>query len=241
MGPNACDSALNPISAAVGRIGSHPPRLASAVRRLFGELAANEQSGWSQLGRGLSGRRRPRPRCSIRRTMTIRRATSRSWSISAAFGWNACAASATCGWPGGCGVCWAWTRCCQIFGRSRDAKKCLWPTVAVILTIARFCRGVERITHRDDVVSRARPCRELVGHIDRRRSTPTGSDAGLDWLLPHKSHHRQASERSPRMGCSTWNTKCPVVRRDQHVFRGPMPRRTASRRKRVMFSPRRAA
>ena len=188
----------------------------------LGELAANEQSGWSQLGRGLSGRRRPQQSLlAIRCTMTIRRATSRSWSISAAFGWKTyCAASATCGSPGGCGVCWAWTRCCQSLAEP-GREEVSWPRVAVILDHRPILPAVERTTHRDDVVSR-HGLGGLVGRI-AGEGLHRPALCGLGLAAAAQVAHRQASERSPRWVVRL-GIRPAVVRRDQHVFRGPMHR-----------------
>ena len=79
----------------------------------LGTLGRGEKSGWAQLGRSLSGKRRSRPDPSLfdpphydepdeDEPVLVNFATS---------AWNASATSATSGWPGGCGDCSNWMFC----------------------------------------------------------------------------------------------------------------------------------
>jgi len=77
----------------------------------LGELKPSEQSGWAQLGRKLSGKRRPQPSLfdpphyddpSADVPVLVRLRDVRL---------NGCGTSATSGWRWGCGGCWGWTRC----------------------------------------------------------------------------------------------------------------------------------
>ena len=185
----------------------------------LGELTRSEQNGWAQLGRSLSGKQaavavavRSAP---LRRAVGRRAGAGRS---AAAFAWSGCATSATCGWPWDCGGCWAWTRCWRAW-REPGREEVPWPVVAAILDDRPILRAVERIAHRDDVVSR----HGVGGPVGRAGGEGPHRPAvrGLGLAAAAQGGDREASEgaagRAVRPG-----VRPAVVRRDQHVLRGPV-------------------
>ena len=101
-----------------------------------------------------------------------------------------------------------------------------WPVVAAILTIARFCKPSSEL-HIETTWYRGTALEDLLGvsvekvHTDRLYE-------GLDWLLPHKAaiekHLKERLGRAVRSG-----VRPAVVRRDEHVLRGPVRGQSAWR------------
>ena len=138
----------------------------------LGELAASEQSGWAQLGRSLSGKQRPSALAV--RSAPLRRAGERRAGVGricAAFAWNGCATSATCGWPWGCGGCLGLDTLLQSLAEP-GREDVPWPVVAAILTIARFCKPSSEL-HIETTWYRGTALEDLLGvpvekvHTDR--------------------------------------------------------------------------
>jgi transposase len=152
----------------------------------LGELRAGERSGWSQLGRTLSGRRRTRPQRSLfdppgqpphGETELVRvRLKDVRFERLRDFGdvWLA--------WG-----LWRLLELDVLLQRllPRGREDVPWEQVAAILTIARFCEPSSEL-HIEDTWYRRTALEDLLGvavekvHTDRLY-------AGLDQLLPHKT------------------------------------------------------
>jgi transposase len=152
----------------------------------LGELRAGEQSGWAQLGRTLSGRRRTRPQRSLfdppgqppyNETQPVRvRLKDVRFERLRDFGdvWLA--------WG-----LWRLLELDVLLQRlmPRGREDVPWEQVAAILTIARFCEPSSEL-HIEDTWYRRTALEDLLGvavekvHTDRLY-------AGLDELLPHKA------------------------------------------------------
>jgi transposase len=152
----------------------------------LGELRSGEQSGWAQLGRTLSGRRRTRPERSLfdppgqppyNETQPVRvRLKDVRFERLRDFGdvWLA--------WG-----LWRLLELDVLLQRlmPRGREDVSWEQVAAILTIARFCEPSSEL-HIEDTWYRRTALEDLLGvavekvHTDRLY-------AGLDQLLPHKA------------------------------------------------------
>ena len=149
----------------------------------LGELAKSEQSGWAQLGRSLSGKQRPQ------RTLFdpphydepandepvlvnlngIRLERLRDFGDV----WMALG---------------LW-RLLGLDGLLQNAaepgrEEVPWPTVAAILTVARFCRPSSEL-HIETTWYRGTALEDLLG-VSPEKVYTDRLYAGLDWLLPHK-------------------------------------------------------
>jgi transposase len=159
----------------------------------LGELARSEQNGWAQLGRSLSGKRRPSPSLFdpphyddpaddepvLVNLRGVRLERLRDF-----------------------GDVWIALGLWRLLGldtllqslakpRGEDVP---WPVVAAILTIARFCKPSSEL-HIETTWYRATALEDLLSvsvekiHTDRLYE-------GLDWLLPHKAEiERHLKER----------------------------------------------
>lgn len=150
----------------------------------LGELARGEQSGWAQLGRELSGKRRPPERSlfdpphyddpQADETVLVR-LDGVGFERLRDFGdvWMALGLWRLLGLDTLLGQ--------TAVGGTADVP---WPVVAAILTIARFCEPSSEL-HIETTWYRRTALEDLLGvavdkvHTDRLY-------AGLDWLLPHK-------------------------------------------------------
>jgi hypothetical protein len=149
----------------------------------LGELKRSEQSGWAQLGRNLSGKRRPSrslfdpPHYDdpsddepvLVRLRDVRLERLRDF-----------------------GDVWMALGLWRLLGLDKlldglapaGKEEVAWPVVAAILTIARFCRPQSEL-HIESTWYRGTALEDLLGvsvdkvHTDRLYE-------GLDWLLPHK-------------------------------------------------------
>jgi len=150
----------------------------------LGELKRNEQNGWAQLGRSLSGKRRPQPSLFdpphyddpsddepvLVQLRGVRLERLRDF-----------------------GDVWMALGLWRLLGLDtllqdlalRGREDVPWPVVAAILTIARFCEPQSEL-HIETTWYRRTALEDLLGvpvekiHTDRLYG-------GLDWLLPHKS------------------------------------------------------
>jgi len=149
----------------------------------LGELARNEQSGWAQLGRNLSGKQRPSPSLfdpphyddpSDDEPVLVDLRGVRLERLRD-FGdvWMALGLWRLLGLD------------TLLAGLSPSGREDIaWPVVAAVLTIARFCRPSSEL-HIETTWYRGTALEDLLGvavekvHTDRLYE-------GLDWLLPHK-------------------------------------------------------
>jgi transposase len=149
----------------------------------LGELKRSEQNGWAQLGRKLSGKRRPQPSWfdpphyddpSDDEPVLVQLRGVRLERLRD-FGdvWMALGL-------------WRLLELDRLLEglAKRGREEVSWPVVAAILTIARFCRPQSEL-HVETTWYRATALEDLLGvpiekvHTDRLYG-------GLDWLLPHK-------------------------------------------------------
>jgi transposase len=150
----------------------------------LGELGRGEQSGWAQLGRKLSGKRRPSGRSlfdpphyddpQADETVLVR-LDGVAFERLRDFGdvWMALGL-------------WRLLGLDVLLGQTatEGTADVPWPVVAAILTIARFCEPSSEL-HIETTWYRRTALEDLLGvavekiHTDRLY-------AGLDWLLPHK-------------------------------------------------------
>jgi transposase len=149
----------------------------------LGELARNEQSGWAQLGRNLSGKQRPSPSLfdpphyddpSDDEPVLVDLSGVRLERLRD-FGdvWMALGLWRLLGLDS------------LLAGSAPPGREEIpWPVVAAILTIARFCKPCSEL-HVETTWYRGTALEDLLGvavekvHTDRLYE-------GLDWLLPHK-------------------------------------------------------
>ena len=150
----------------------------------LGELAKSEQSGWAQLGRSLSGKQRPQPSLFdpppddqlandepvLVNLKGIRLERLRDFGDV----WMALGLWRLLGLD-------AFLQNLAEAGR----EEVPWPTVAAILTIARFCRPSSEL-HIETTWYRGTALEDLLG-VSPEKVYTDRLYAGLDWLLPHKS------------------------------------------------------
>lgn len=150
----------------------------------LGDLAQSEQNGWAQLGRSLSGKRRPL--CSLFDPPPYDDPTDDEPVLVNLRGVRLERLRDF-------GDVWMALGLWRLLGldtlleslakpRGEDVP---WPVVAAILTIARFCKPSSEL-HIETTWYRATALEDLLGvpvekvHTDRLYE-------GLDWLLPHKA------------------------------------------------------
>jgi transposase len=150
----------------------------------LGELARNEQTGWAQLGRSLSGRQRPSPSLfdpphyddpsDDEPVLVDLRGVCLERLRDVGDVWMALGLWRLLGMDA------------MLQGLAeRGTEEIAWPVVAAILTIARFCEPSSEL-HIETTWYRGTALEDLLGvpvekvHTDRLYK-------GLDWLLPHKA------------------------------------------------------
>ena len=149
----------------------------------LGELAGSEQSGWAQLGRRLSGKQRPAPSLFdpphyddpsddepvLVDVRGVRLERLRDF-----------------------GDVWMALGLWRLLGLDTllaglapsGREEVAWPVVAVILTIARFCKPSSEL-HIETTWYRGTALEDLLGVAAEKVHTDRLYE-GLDWLLPHK-------------------------------------------------------
>jgi len=150
----------------------------------LGELGRSEQSGWAQLGRNLSGKQRPARSLfdpphyddpTDEEPVLVRLRDVRFERLRD-FGdvWMACGL-------------WRLLGLDKLLDGLMTAgrEEVAWPTVAAILSIARFCKPQSEL-HIESTWYRGTALEDLLG-VSLEKVTTDRLYAGLDWLLPHKS------------------------------------------------------
>ena len=177
------------------------------------------RSGWAQLGRNLSGKQRPSPSLFDPPHYDD---PADDEPVLVDLQWRASGAAARlrrrvdgAGAVAAVGTGHALGRA----GPRRDGKRVPWPVVAAILTIARFCKPSSEL-HIETTWYRGTALEDLLGvpvekvHTDRLYE-------GLDWLLAAQGGDREASQGAVGTAVRP-GVRPAVVRRDEHVFRGPV-------------------
>jgi transposase len=149
----------------------------------LGELSKSEQSGWAHLGRSLSGKQRPQPALFdpphydepssdepvLVNVNGVRLERLRDFGDV----WMALGLWRLLGIDG------------LLQNLAEPGREDVpWPTVAAILTIARFCRPSSEL-HIETTWYRGTALEDLLGVSVEKVHTDRLYD-GLDWLLPHK-------------------------------------------------------